>query len=123
MKSSKTILKSFTSNVIDKINRHKNYKIQLLEVLKNIYDPEIPINILDLGLIYKIEYLLYNTVKIRMTLTSMKCPVSNIIINNIKKKVKKYVKKISKVYIELIWDPKWNQNMISKEGKILLNLV
>lgn len=90
--------------------------------LKHIYDPEIPVNIYDLGLIYKIEFeeennYLYTT--ITMTLTSPGCPVADAILSEVKY-LTQAVDIVDEVFINLVFDPPWNQAMVSDEGKDIL---
>lgn len=84
------------------------------EVLKTVYDPEIPINILDLGLIYGID-IEGSDVHIKMTLPAPHCPMSGVIVKNVKEKIEAMAG-VNKAYVELVWDPVWNPSMISKEA-------
>lgn len=83
--------------------------------LKTVIDPELRINIVDLGLVYDVREEA-GEVEIEMTLTSPGCPLAGIIDEEIKKVVKK-VKGVKKVTLELIWDPPWTENMISDEAR------
>jgi metal-sulfur cluster biosynthetic enzyme len=86
----------------------------ILEVLKTVYDPEIPINILDLGLIYGID-IEGSNVHIIMTLTAPHCPMSGVIVKNVKEKIEA-MEGVNKADVELVWDPIWSPYMISKEA-------
>ncbi|WOX79224.1 iron-sulfur cluster assembly protein [Candidatus Shikimatogenerans bostrichidophilus] len=103
-------------------NKKKIIKKKIISILKHIYDPEINVNIYDIGLIYNIK-VKKNNVIILMTFTSPNCPLSNKIIKNIKNKIKKKIKKINKVYIKITFEPPWNKNMISKKAKLELGLI
>ena len=83
--------------------------------LKNVIDPELRINIVDLGLVYDVREK-KGMVEVEMTLTSPGCPLAGMIDSEIKKAVKK-VKGVKRISIELIWDPPWTQEMMSDEAK------
>jgi len=92
-------------------------KEQVIESLKNCYDPEIPIvNLVELGLIYDVEVNENNDVNVRMTLTSPGCPMHSLISQDAKSKIEK-IESVGKVNIEVVWDPPWNPNMMSDEAK------
>ncbi|XBT18738.1 MAG: iron-sulfur cluster assembly protein [Candidatus Shikimatogenerans sp. Tcar] len=98
-------------------------KKKIIKILKNIYDPEISINIYNLGLIYNIRILNSNIVYIIMTLTSINCPMEKFIKKNIYKKIKHKIKFIKKIFINLVFTPKWNKNMINKNDLIKLDFL
>ena len=96
-------------------------KQKIIERLKKVYDPEIPVNIYELGLIYKIEIDKKNNVKVDMTLTTPNCPVAD----SLPKQVKEYimnVKGVSDVKLNLVWDPPWDKSKMSEAAKLELNL-
>lgn len=88
-------------------------KKAVLEVLKTVFDPEMPISILDLGLIYDID-LKGDLVHIKMTLTTPHCPMSAVIVKDVKQKIES-IEGVNKVDVELVWDPPWRPDRISKE--------
>ena len=90
--------------------------------LKNIYDPEIPVNIYDLGLIYEIEYEPTGVANIRMTLTAPNCPMADILVDDINTQVKK-INGVEEVNIILTVDPPWDKSMMSEEALLELNLL
>ena len=96
-------------------------KDKIIEEIKKIYDPEIPVNIYDLGLIYKIDVKDDKNVTIDMTLTSPNCPVADSLPNNVKSNVLK-IDGIADVKINLVWDPPWTKDKMSETAKIELNL-
>ena len=96
-------------------------KEKIIEEIKKIYDPEIPVNIYDLGLIYDIKVEDKNTAKIKMTLTSPNCPVAESLPKEVKDGIMQ-VEGIDKVDLDLVWDPPWNQTMMSEAAKLELNL-
>ena len=96
-------------------------KEKIIEEIKKIYDPEIPVNIYDLGLIYDIKVEDKNTAKIKMTLTSPNCPVAESLPKEVKDGIMQ-VEGIENVDLKLVWDPPWNQTMMSEAAKLELNL-
>ncbi len=96
-------------------------KESIIKELRNIYDPELPLNIYDLGLIYKIDIDEENRVKIEMTLTSPNCPVADSLPREVEERVSK-VKGLKSLYVELVWDPPFDKNMMSEEAKLLLGI-
>ena len=96
-------------------------KEKIISEIKKIYDPEIPVNIYELGLIYKIEVIDTNKVFIEMTLTSPNCPVAEELPNAVKKNVSK-IPEIKDVDLKLVWDPPWTKDKMSEAAKLELNL-
>jgi len=96
-------------------------KNKVINEIKKIYDPEIPVNIYELGLIYKIEVDSKNKVNIDMTLTSPNCPVAESLPNQVKENIMK-VKEVSDVDLKLVWEPHWNKDKMSEAAKLELNL-
>jgi FeS assembly SUF system protein len=99
----------------------KDLKEKIISEIKKIYDPEIPINIYELGLIYKIEIINTNKVLIEMTLTSPNCPVAESLPNEVKNSIKE-IKEVKDVDLDLVWDPPWDKSMMSEAAKLELNL-
>ena len=96
-------------------------KEKVILEIKKIYDPEIPVNIFELGLIYNIEIDEKNKVNIDMTLTSPNCPVAESLPNSVKDNVLK-VDGVSGVDLKLVWDPPWDKDKMSEAAKLELNL-
>ena len=99
----------------------EDLKQKIIKEIKKVYDPEIPVNIYELGLIYKIEIDKKNNVKVDMTLTTPNCPVAD----SLPKQVKEYitnVKEVSDVKLNLVWDPPWDKSKMSEAAKLELNL-
>ena len=96
-------------------------KNRVIEEVKKIYDPEIPVNIYELGLIYKIEVDEKNKVNVDMTLTSPNCPVAESLPKEVKENIKK-VEGVSDVNLNLVWEPPWDKDKISEAAKLELNL-
>ena len=95
---------------------------EILIVLKNIYDPEIPVNIYDLGLIYEIDVDEYDNVDVTMTLTAPNCPVADSILQEVRDRVSE-VKGTQRVNVELVFEPPWDQSMMTEEAKLQLGFL
>ena len=96
-------------------------KDKVIEEIKKIFDPEIPVNIYDLGLIYKIEVDEKNKVNIDMTLTSPNCPVAESLPREVKDNIMK-INGVSDVNLNLVWEPPWDKDKMSEAAKLELNL-
>ena len=96
-------------------------KDKVIAEIKKIFDPEIPVNIYELGLIYDINIDKDNKVKIDMTLTSPNCPVAESLPNEVKNSVKE-IKEVKDVDLNLVWEPPWDQSMMTESAKLELNL-
>ena len=96
-------------------------KEKIILEIKKIYDPEIPVNIYELGLIYNIEIDDKNKVNIDMTLTSPNCPVAESLPTSVKNRVLS-VDGVSEVDLQLVWDPPWDKEKMSEAAKLELNL-
>ena len=94
---------------------------QIIEVLRGIYDPEIPVNIYELGLIYKVTVDDAGVVFIRMTLTSPNCPVAGSLPPEVESKVKA-VAGVTEFRIDLVFDPPWTKDMMSEAAKLALGI-
>ena len=90
--------------------------------LKNIYDPEIPVNIYDLGLIYEIDFDPEGVANIKMTLTAPNCPMADMLVEDINTQVKK-INGVESVNIILTFEPPWDKSMMSEEALLELNLL
>ena len=90
---------------------------KIVEVLKGIYGPEIPVDIYELGLVYDVFVNEQNDVKILMTLTSPNCPVAEALPMEVKEKVQS-IDEVHETIVELTFDPPWNQDMISEMAKL-----
>ena len=96
-------------------------KDKIIEEIKKIYDPEIPVNIYDLGLIYDIKVEDKNTAKIKMTLTSPNCPVAESLPKEVKDSIMA-IKEVKNVDLNLVWEPPWDKDMMTEAAKLELNL-
>ena len=98
-----------------------NLKEKIIKEIKKIYDPEIPVNIFELGLIYKIEVIDNKKALIEMTLTSPNCPVAESLPNSVKENILK-IDGVEDVELKLVWDPPWTKEKMSETAKLELNL-
>ena len=95
---------------------------KIVSVLETIYDPEIPVNIYELGLVYNIKINDNSDVDITMTLTSPACPVAESLPGEVRQKVKS-IEDVNDVNINLVWEPPWNKDMMSEEAKLNLGFL
>ncbi len=98
-----------------------NIKEKVINEIKKIYDPEIPVNIYELGLIYKIDVDNKNKVTVNMTLTTPNCPVAESLPKSVKDNIMK-VEGVSEVDLKLVWDPPWDKSKMSEAARLELNL-
>ena len=96
-------------------------KEKIITEVKKIYDPEIPVNIYELGLIYDIIIEKDNDVKINMTLTTPNCPVAESLPKEVKESIMA-IKEVKNVDLNLVWDPPWDKDMMTESAKLELNL-
>jgi FeS assembly SUF system protein len=92
---------------------------KVVEALRTVYDPEIPVNIYDLGLIYELAVDDAGQARVRMTLTAPSCPVAGILPGQVEEKVRS-VEGVKEVKLDLVWDPPWNRDMMSDAAKLEL---
>ena len=106
---------------IDQI-KNKAIEAQVIEVLRTVYDPEIPVNIYDLGLIYDIDVDREGAVTIRMTLTSPACPVAETLPPEVVDRALA-IEGVSKARVEVVWDPPWTPERMSEAAKLELGFM
>ena len=94
---------------------------RIVDVLKTVYDPEIPVNIYDLGMIYKIDVLDDGSVNMDMTFTAPNCPAADFILEDVRTKVEG-VNGITSANVNLVFEPVWDQSMMSEEARVELGL-
>ena len=97
-------------------------EVKTVEMLKTVFDPEIPVNVYDLGLIYKIDVTDDFVVNIDMTLTAPSCPAADFIMEDIHQKVSS-IEGVKEVNIELVYEPEWTKDMMSEEAKLDLGFL
>ena len=100
----------------------KTIEQQVIEVLKTVYDPEIPVDIYSLGLIYEIGVSESNDVHIEMTLTSPACPVAGTLPPEIEQRVKNEVSVVNAAKVDVVWEPMWTTEMMSEAAKLELGM-
>ena len=96
-------------------------KNKVISEIKKIYDPEIPVNIYELGLIYDISVKNEKDITVKMTLTSPNCPVAESLPKEVKDSIIA-IEGVGKVDLDLVWDPPWDKSMMSESAKLELNL-
>ena len=97
------------------------YKRQVIECIRTVIDPEIPVNLYDLGLIYEIKINDKNDIKIKMTLTNPNCPVAGTMPESVGKSVEK-LSNLNSIEVSLVWDPKWHKDLMSEDAKLALDI-
>ncbi len=124
-KQLKDFLPEKNSSYIKKFNNSNNTtKIkqeQVIDCIRTVVDPEIPVNLYDLGLIYKIYINDNNDIKVEMTLTNPNCPVAGTMPENVGKSIEK-LSNINSIEVLLVWEPKWTKELMSEEAKLALDI-
>lgn len=103
-------------------NKLLQLETDIVKVLKTIYDPEIPVNIYELGLIYDIEIDEAKNAKITMTLTAPNCPVADSILQEVKERVE-FLDEVKECTVDLVFDPPWDQTMMTEEALLELGML
>jgi FeS assembly SUF system protein len=103
-------------------NKARSLESQVEDTMRTIYDPEIPVNIFELGLVYEIDVDENKKVKISMTLTSPNCPVAESLPGEVEYKVQQ-IPGVSDVEVEIVWDPPWTTDMMSEAAKLQLGFM
>ena len=110
------------STSLDSPSGVEDLKDKIVEVLKTIYDPEIPVNIYEIGLIYEVEVDPDNVVKIDMTLTSPACPVAGTLPGEVESKVAA-ISGVASAKVDLVWEPTWTPEKMSEAAKLQLGML
>jgi FeS assembly SUF system protein len=97
-------------------------KSKVIEKLQTIFDPEIPVNIYELGLIYEVEIMPINNVQIVMTLTAPSCPAAQTLPVEVDQKVRE-IEGVNDVYVTVTWNPPWNRSMMSEAAQLELGML
>lgn len=97
-------------------------EVETVKMLKTVFDPEIPVNVYDLGLIYKIDVTDDCAVNIEMTLTAPSCPAADFIVEDIEQKVGS-IDGVKSVNVDIVYEPEWNKDMMSDEAKLDLGFM
>ena len=96
-------------------------KTQVIECIKTVMDPEIPVNLYDLGLIYDIQINKKNEIKIEMTLTNPNCPVAGSMPESVGKSIENIIN-LNSINVSLVWEPKWHKDLMSEDAKLALDI-
>ena len=106
----------------DKVTEGKKVSEKnIIKKIKTVFDPEIPVNIYDLGLIYNLDIDNKNNIMIKMTLTTPNCPVAGSMPESVGKAVSE-IEGISSIKVELVWEPKWTKDMMTEDAKLALDI-
>lgn len=116
--------RSLIDRAIDdsKPSHHKALEEKIIEQLKTVYDPEIPVDIYELGLIYGIDIAEDNAVRVRMTLTAPGCPVAGSIVAEVEQKIEA-IDEVKSCTVDLVWDPPWTKERMSEAALLDLGLM
>ena len=96
---------------------------EVIDTLKTIYDPEIPVNIYDLGLVYKIDISEENDIQVDMTLTSPACPVAETLPTMIEQAIKLQIPETKMSVVQVVWEPPWDQSKMSESAQLELGMM
>ena len=97
-------------------------KNKVVEMLQTIFDPEIPVNIYELGLIYEVEIMPINNVQVVMTLTAPSCPAAQSLPIEVDQKIRQ-IEGVNDVYVTVTWNPPWNKSMMSEAAQLELGML
>jgi FeS assembly SUF system protein len=114
----KKVITGFHSHAADT----EDLKARIIEKLRTIYDPEIPVNIYDLGLVYELDVTAAGEVHVRMTLTAPNCPVAGGFPDMVQSAIW-LVEGVNEVTVELVWDPPWNKDLITEAARLQLGML
>ncbi len=103
-------------------NEFLDLEEKIVTMLKTVYDPEIPVNIYDLGLIYNVEVKENKEVVITMTLTAPNCPAADFIVEDVKMKIES-IEGVKKVNVNIVFEPEWNKEMMTEEAQLELGFL
>lgn len=103
------------------MGKEEQMKEQIMEVLEEVNDPELNIDIVNLGLVYDVDIDDENNVDITMTLTAMGCPLAGVIHELVENAVKK-IEEVKEVHVNIVWDPPWDKSRMSRYAKIALGI-
>ena len=95
---------------------------EIVKALKTVYDPEIPVNIYDLGLIYNVDIDEQKNVRIDMTFTAPNCPMADFILEDVRQKVES-IADVRSAQVNLVFEPEWNKEMMTEEAKLELGML
>jgi FeS assembly SUF system protein len=111
-----------THNKTTSLKTEAQIKEEVIEKIKTVFDPELPVNIWELGLIYEVNIVPINNVQIIMTLTAPSCPAAQTLPHDVDQKIRE-IEGINDVFVEITWTPAWNKDMMSEEAKLELGFM
>lgn len=111
-----------STQVVSGLSDDVPLKDRIIDAIKTVYDPEIPVNVYDLGLIYDIDVDADNNVRIDMTLTAPACPVADILPGQVACAVQR-ISEVKSVQVDLVFDPPWSKERMSEEALLLLDMM
>lgn len=117
-----TVLEKMIASLQEQPSDREDLKARIIEKLRTIYDPEIPVNIYDLGLIYELDVQTTGEVHVRMTLTAPNCPVAEGFPDIVQNAIW-LVDGVNEVEVELVWEPPWSQELMSEAARLQLGLL
>lgn len=109
--------------MLDKEFAPDSLEARVIDVIKTCYDPEIPVDIYELGLIYDVQVTETKAATVTMTLTSPACPVAGSLPPEVQHKIKGRIPELTDVQVEVVWDPPWNVDMMSDAAKLELGML
>jgi FeS assembly SUF system protein len=112
----------FCNKILFMENDFLQIEEKIVKMLKTVYDPEIPVNIYDLGLVYKVEIPSEGDVVIDMTLTAPNCPAADFILEDVRMKIES-IEGVNNLVLNLVFDPVWDKDMMSEEAKLELGFL
>jgi Predicted metal-sulfur cluster biosynthetic enzyme len=114
--------KTYNEETIKMENKFLLLEERIIKMLKTVFDPEIPVNVYDLGLIYKVDIDDEHNVHIEMTLTAPNCPAADFIVEDVRMKIEG-IDEVKSVDVEIVFEPEWNKDMMSDEAKLDLGFL
>lgn len=106
----------------DDVTKVEDLRVRVIEALRTCYDPEIPVNIYDLGLVYDLDVDAAGKVTVRMTLTSPSCPVAELLPAEVGSRIEA-IDGVTDVYVHIVWDPPWTRESLSEAAKLQLGIL
>lgn len=104
------------------LNQEPTLEEKVVKMLRTVYDPEIPVNIYDLGLVYLIDFDEENNLKVEMTFTAPNCPAAEFILEDVRMKLEG-IQGVKSLDLQVVFEPEWNKDMMSEEAKLDLGFL
>jgi metal-sulfur cluster biosynthetic enzyme len=121
------LLQALQHQPLDEAQQHAidtapDLRSKIIAILQTVRDPEMPVNIWDLGLIYRLDFTPQGGVSLDMTLTAPTCPVAGAMPEEVKKRLQHFAPECGEPEVSLVWHPRWNKDMMSEDAKLLLDM-